>query len=219
MSTKRRLTESETLEKYRVSIENAVKQSQIASLMTELGYDEAAIAKGKALLETTISSYSTIDKERDEESEAYMNFDALRAQLEDVYSNHRKIAKVVFRNDMVVLNNLELTGTVPAAYSSWLKMVKQFYEGIAKDQQLQIGLNRLKVTAEDLSAATALITTVETARAAYLKEKGESQDSTQNKDEAFEKLDEWMRDFYAVAAIALEDHPQLLESLGKTMKS
>lgn len=219
MNAQRRMTESDTIEKYRVSFENAVNQPQISSLMAEFGYDEAEIKKGKTLLDATVSSYTEIDKERDEESEAYINFDALRTQLEDVYLKHRKIAKVVFRNDMVVLNNLELTGTVPAAYSSWLKMVKQFYEGIAKDQQLQKGLNRLKVTAEDLSAATALITTVETARAAYLKEKGESQDSTQNKDEAFEKLDEWMRDFYAVAAIALEDHPQLLESLGKTMKS
>jgi hypothetical protein len=147
-----------------------------------------------------------------------MNFDALRAQLEDVYSNHRKIAKVVFRNDPVTLKNLELTGIFPAAYTDWLNMVRKFYEEVAKDQQVQEGLNRLKVTAEDLSAATALITTLETARAAYLKEKGESQDSTQTKEDAFEKLDEWMRDFYAVASIALEEHPQLLESLGKIVK-
>jgi hypothetical protein len=31
---------------------------------------------------------------------------------------------------------------------------------------------------------------------------------------AFANLDDWMREIYAVAEIALEDHPQLLESLG-----
>jgi hypothetical protein len=52
-----------------------------------------------------------------------------------------------------------------------------------------------------------------------LREVGESEDLTQQKDGAFSKLDEWMSEFYAVAKIALEDHPQLLESLGKSIKS
>jgi hypothetical protein len=53
----------------------------------------------------------------------------------------------------------------------------------------------------------------------YLREKGESQDSTKAKDAAFAKLDDWMSEFYAVAKIALEDNPQLLESLGKFVRS
>ena len=53
----------------------------------------------------------------------------------------------------------------------------------------------------------------------YLKEKGESQDATKIKDEVFAKLDDWMSEFYAVAKIALEDNPQLLESLGKLVRS
>ena len=52
-----------------------------------------------------------------------------------------------------------------------------------------------------------------------MKEKGESQDATKLKDTAFGELDDWMRDFYAVAKIALEDNPQLLESLGKFVRS
>jgi hypothetical protein len=64
-----------------------------------------------------------------------------------------------------------------------------------------------------------LITNVEIARSAYLREKGESQDATQLKDKAFANLDDWMSEFYAVAKIALEDSPQLLESLGKLVRN
>ncbi len=39
------------------------------------------------------------------------------------------------------------------------------------------------------------------------------------KDAAFAKIDDWMSEFYAEAKIELEDNPQLLEALGKTVKS
>jgi hypothetical protein len=71
----------------------------------------------------------------------------------------------------------------------------------------------LKVTSEDLNAANTLISELEAARSEYLKEKGESQDSTKQKDAAFATLDDWMSEFYAVARIALEDNLQLLEAL------
>lgn len=77
---------------------------------------------------------------------------------------------------------------------------------------------RLAITADSLTAANTLITELETARAEYLKEVGESQDATKAKDAAFAKMDDWMSEFYAVARIGLEDNPQLLEALGKIVK-
>ena len=64
-----------------------------------------------------------------------------------------------------------------------------------------------------------MLTDVEQARAVYLKEKGETQVATQTKDAALAKIDDWMSEFFAVARIALEDQPQLLEVLGKTVRS
>ncbi|MFZ2284028.1 MAG: hypothetical protein WAV86_09145, partial [Lutibacter sp.] len=63
--------------------------------------------------------------------------------------------------------------------------------------------------------AVAEIAALTSARTEYLREKGESQDSTMSKDKAFREIDDWMSEFYAVAKIALEEKPQLLESLGK----
>ena len=60
---------------------------------------------------------------------------------------------------------------------------------------------------------------LEKSRADYMKEKGESQNATQLKDESFRNLNRWMSDFYAVARIALKDNPQLLEALSKTIKN
>ncbi len=70
-----------------------------------------------------------------------------------------------------------------------------------------------------MTAANALLVEVEGARGTYLKEQGESQDATHNKNSVFDQLEDWMKEFYAVAKIALEDRPQLAESLGRLVRN
>jgi len=64
-----------------------------------------------------------------------------------------------------------------------------------------------------------LVGEVETARGQYIAERGESQEATLEKDQAFAQIDDWMSDFFAVDKLALEEKPQLLESLGKLVRS
>ena len=219
MSKNLRTSEVQTLEQYRVAFENTASQPQISATMAEYGYDSATMAIGKALYDETRLSFDSNKKETDEEAAAYATFAAKEDQLSKIYAQHRKKAKVVFRNDSVTADMLEISGSLPQAYIKWLEIVKKFYNVALADSNIQSGLSRLKVTPNDLTAAQALIPEVEAARATYLKEKGESQDATTKKDTAFAKLDSWMREFYAVAKIALEDTPQLLESLGKVVKA
>ena len=219
MATKRTLTEAETLEQYRVSLDNAENQSEIATIMTEFGYDSETIGQGKALLAETRQAYAANKTEDDETSAAYNSFSNLKDQLAETYSLHRKKAKVVFRNDSLTMDKLAVSGSVPKAYVKWLETAKKFYSVASTDTDLQSKLARLKITTDDLTAASTLISNLEAARADYLREKGESQDSTKIKDAAFGKIDDWMSEFYAVAKIALEDNPQLLESLGKLVRS
>ena len=97
--------------------------------------------------------------------------------------------------------------------------MKKFYTVASSDSEIQSKLVRLKITTEELNGTIEQISNLELARAEYLREKGESQDATKQKDKAFGEIDDWMSEFYAVAKIALEDNPQLLESLGKFVRS
>ncbi len=108
---------------------------------------------------------------------------------------------------------------MPGGYVKWLEMVKKFYSTLANDTSLSDKLVRLRIIQDDISAANTLISEVEHSRSEYMREKGESQDSTTAKNAAFEKLDDWMSEFIAVSRIALEDNPQLMESLGVMVKS
>lgn len=215
----RNISEVQALEQYRVTFENAASQTQISTTLAEYGYDSATMATGKALYEETRQAFDSNKKETDKSKAAYDIFDSKRKELANIYSFHRKKAKVVFRKDPVTADKLEITGTMPQAYIKWLETVKKFYSLALADSDIQTKLSRLKITLEALTAANALIPEIETTRAAYLKEKGESQDATAIKDAAFAKLDDWMSEFYSVARIAMEDNPQLLEALGLIIKS
>lgn len=219
MATRPKFSEAQTLEQYRVALENVVNQAQIATTMEEFGYDETLLSEGKALWQSASDAYLLNKTEDDETTEAYATFTSTKEELAATYNLHRKKAKVIFRKDALTLEKLGVKGSLPQAYIKWLEVTKKFYTIASADIAIQAKLARLKITPEDLTAATTLVSRLETARTEYLREKGESQDATKAKDQAFANLDDWMSEFYAVAQIALEDNPQLLESLSKVVKS
>ncbi|MBN2777866.1 MAG: hypothetical protein JXR36_09495 [Bacteroidales bacterium] len=219
MASRTKLTDAETLELYRVALENAETQPEIATIMTDLGYNSEVIGEGKELLELTRNVYENNQTEDDETSAAYASYSSKKEELEDIYSYDRKKAKVVFRKDPVLLEQLALDGSIPRSYVQWLETVRKFYSVAAADTEIQNKLARLKISAEDITATNTKVTELEAARSEYLREKGESQEATKAKDSAFAQIDDWMSEFFAVAKIGLEDKPQLLEALGKTVKS
>lgn len=219
MASNLKSTEAGTLELYRVALENVQEQPEIATVMADLGYDSALITEGKQLLEQTRNIFDFNKTEDDETSVAYADFSNRKKDLETIYSLHRKKAKVVFRKDPVTLKQLALDGSLQKSYVKWIETVKKFYSVATTNTEIQGKLARLKVTPEDITATNTKVTELEKARAEYLREKGESQDATKAKDAAFAKIDDWMSEFYAVAKIGLEEKPQLLEALGKIVKS
>ena len=117
------------------------------------------------------------------------------------------------------MERLDVAGSLPRAYIRWLETVKTFYSVSLADPEIQGRLSALRVTSEYLNETYAMIGEVEAARALYIQEIGESQNATKLKDAAFAKVDDYMRKFYATSRIALAESPQLLESLGKLVRS
>ncbi len=75
--------ESAILERYRVALENVEAQTEIATIMSEFGYDTALIEDGKQLFTKTRQAYDLNVKEDDETSQAYSNYKAKMKQMED----------------------------------------------------------------------------------------------------------------------------------------
>jgi len=65
MAKKKYLTETEMLEQFRNSFENAKKQTEIATIMAEFGYGSEVIAEGELMLKTARTAYDANQKEGD----------------------------------------------------------------------------------------------------------------------------------------------------------
>ncbi len=212
-------SEGQLIETYRVSLANVENQPEIATTMAEYGYDLTVVSKGRGLLETTIQAFSFNQQEDNETIQARSDFDAKVNLMNEKYGSHRKKAKVAFRKDEVTLKQLGLTGSYSRAYVKWIATMKTFYNGVVSNAAHLAKILVFKITEDEITACITEINALETTRTLYLKEVGESQEATKAKDKALAELEEWMSDFYAVAKIAMEDKPQLLESLGLLVRS
>ena len=210
-------SEAAILEQYRVALENVKTQNEIAVQMQDLNYDTTKITEGEELLAATRSAYDFKKLEDGETTEASAAFKNAKENLSSMYRKHRKKAKAVLRKQPEALKKIGIVGIVPQAYTNWIETIRLFYSNT--DTGILEKLATLKITPEDMTNGVLAIQQVEQTRAIYLKEVGESEDATKQKDAAFAKMDDWMRDFYAVANIALEEQPQLMEALSRKRKS
>ncbi len=218
MARTKRKTEDQLIEQYRVSLANVESQPKVASTMAEYGFDLPVISKGRELLDSTIKAFDFNKQEKNETIQARADFDAKVQLMTQKYASHRRKAKVAFRNDEVVLDQLGLSGRYYRAYIKWIVSMKTFYNGVQSNPVHLEKLLVFKITEEEVASCITEIIALETTRSIYLREIGETQESTLEKDDTLEKLEEWMSDFYAVARIAMEDKPQLLETLGLVVR-
>lgn len=199
--------------------ETLKSREEIAQELAEYGYDDAKIQEGKALYDKALASQDANRKETKEEVQAMEVFNTAYKELLERYKAHRKRAKVAFKDEPSALKILALKGTMPLRTLSALEEMEVLYTELDKDENYKKAVLKLKITQEDIQTQKTKLAEVRTAYAKYTTEKGESQQATQDKNQAFTAFEKWVRNFHNLAKIALEDQPQLLESLGKFIRS
>lgn len=204
---------------YRSIFENISKNETLKTELAEYGYDEEEIAKGKALYDIAEEKLEANKAETAEEKLAYANFSKKFEELKKSYSTDRKKVKIIYKNDDRVLSVLGVKGIISIKISDFINGVDTLYKQLNTSPELLTPLARLKINQEHIDKQLALLEEVKNAYSNYSKEKGESQQATKDKDKALSDLVKWVREFYAIAKIALEDQPQLLESIGKFVRS
>lgn len=212
-------TEQQRIQNYGVLFKNAKFESVLAGELAEYGYDAATIEQGEALYNTLLEKYDINKTESAQETTAYAAFDSALETTQAIYSTDRKKAKIVFKDQPDVLKNLQIKGLAPIRNAALIDTIRLFYETLNNYPELQTPLQRLKITPQHVNNQLANVTQTQQAYADYIREKGESQQATQDKNKAFDAITKWVNEFYAVAKIALEDQPQLLESVAKLVRS
>lgn len=204
--------------KYRNTLNNSKTQPLIASELEGIGYDTAKIDEGIALLNAAENSVNEKSQEDHESKQASDHLKTIQQELHEIHMSHREIAKITLKNQPLLIDKLGANQVLTRAYYDWIDQVKQFYRVALLDAEIQNKFAELNLTLTVLEETQVKIEEVQTARADFVRERGESQDATKIKNKSLERLHEWMNTFYRVAKLALKDHPQLLESLDQVIK-
>ncbi len=219
MSTKQKVAERDLLRLYNIAFTNTEANPVICSALSVSGYDAEQLVVGKNLLYETENLYRVSLTEREKQAEAYELFRNRRNALDKMFNLHRRLARVAFRRQKLTMDKLAVSGCYQVNYSPWIATAAKFYSELAADPELLRKISRFGVTEEDIRKGHQMVEEVTAAYAFYVNLKGESQKTTQEKRAAFERINDWMRDFYAVARITFQDQPQQFESFGIVVKS
>lgn len=213
------LSEAGRLEMARVALANAKTDKQFSIPLVEVGFSSESIEEGKKHYESARKAYNECQATKSKCYEMGKAFQMLKADLDEKFRIDWLKAQIVFKRDIVAKDKLDLNSPYPRTYLKWIESAKVFYAELSRNPDLAERLARRNYSSDDNEARLKAISEIEVARAAYIFEKGISQNATDIKAKALSILDQWMEEFFSLAKIAFRREPQLMESFGLVVKS
>ena len=196
------------------AISNALNQSVLKPYFDEYGYTEEKLREGEALYKIADERNRIQKKEYGDQFEATAELKLAKANAGKDYIRHLKVARIALGGDPGAANALQLSGERKKSLSGWISQAKAFYANGLDDAKVMEAMGKFNITKEKMEAAQKLVLDCEVKYNKQLKEKGEAQTATKDRDKSLDELDAWMGEFTGIARIALEENPQYLEMLG-----
>ena len=193
-------------------------QSEVKEMLAGFGYTAERMAEGKALLdEVTRLMALQIDSYGDQ----YAASEQVSAEWDKAYADYMvvlKVVRVALKNNTDAIISLKATGRRSKSFSGWLREARILYINLLNDAEALATIQRYGITAVRLQNGLQQVDAVEAFYGKHLEKRGEAQQTTVDRDKAFDELTNWYSDFRAIARIALYEKPQLLEALGIVKK-
>ncbi len=206
------------LESYRLLIFNS-RDARIAPLLDAIGVNSSYIEQGEALYNETMQLVDQQKKEYQEQSLAYDTFYVEKDEAEINHHRTLKLVKVLARNDKDLQDRLKLHAGKVYAIEAWIDSTVDFYNSLLNETDFLAILAKFKLTTERLTAELKAFKDLKQLRNEAMLEKGQAQEATRLRNEKLDALADYCTELKAIAEIALERQPQLLETLGILVRS
>jgi len=197
-----------------IVIDNALNNPSIRKQLESYGYDVKRIKAGKELREKAMMLHSAQKKEYGVQYGATDALLAARQEAATLYKKHLTLARMALPGNRGAWNTLQLNGARKRNFAGWVSQARVFYTNVL---DIAAELETFGVTQAELETGQAMIEAVADARARQQQGKSKAQQTTRQRNEALQALNQWMDDFMTVARIALRESPQELEALGVVM--
>jgi len=128
-----------------------------------------------------------------------------QAQAQTSYARQVALARVALRDNRSAARALDLATPRKRTRAGWLIQAQHFYTNLLADPALVASMAAYGVVREQLTSTQEDITMVEAGLVAQQTTKDAAREATRAPDAALQALNRWMRDFLAIARIALAD--------------
>ncbi len=122
---------------------------------------------------------------------------------------------MAFKQNRGFQAKLQLTGRRKTRTEEWLSQAMAFY---AFTDEIAEPMSKYGITPEVLQQTRAMVEALFTTKQQQMQNMGEAQNATEKRNDAIKVMDAWMKDFNAIARLAIKDNPQWLEMLGIRVK-
>ena len=217
MSTNRQI--EQFIARSKTALTNARNDTDLLAVLSPFGYNAARLTQGLALVTAARDQYEQQQTEYAEQYQATADLHEQVAAVQAAYMRHVKLARVAFKAGTLGYKKLGLEGDRRRGLDGSVAQARQFYRALLNDEALLTTMSGYTLDQATVEAAQAALDAVEAARAKQIKETGEAQVATRERDDAVATLRGYMSDFYRIAEVATEDQPQLREKLGMLERS
>lgn len=207
-------TQNVLLEEAYVAITNALNVSQLQEPLRSFGYDEAKLRGGLAH-HTTVKQ---LTQQREGATQTARETSALYQrtlkQLTELFQLHRDTARLAYKREAQYIDHLKLTARRKDASADMLAQAETFYANVPVAM-----MEKYRISAKEIAETAKLVTQVRDLKAMRTHTQSQVQSLTRARNQALSALQTWMSHFMTIAKIALEQQPQQLEALNRTVAS
>ena len=203
------------LNRYLTGLTNARNVPELQSRVALYGYTPDKLNQMLTQRQQAFDLYLAQKTEYSEQHAATAAFEQAWKTAHETYMRLVRLGRILFRDDHAVFVKLTLNEERKRTFSGWLAQANTFFSNLLSDQNALAKYDQYNTPPNAINAAKVLVDVAEQANIIQAKETGEAQQATKERDGKMDALDSAMSEFYALAELACEDAPELLEMLDR----
>jgi len=201
-------------------VKNSMEVDDIRNAINKYGYGKSEIDRGNHLISELRSATMRQHMAKSEKVKNYKRKQELQMQVHKAYMKYVKIARIAFSDDVKARKALLLGGARGRVYNMWFAQVKTFCSIMLENgDEYPAVMARYGIGKEEIVRLNEQLGELNKLTDLCLKSVGEVRKLTDRRQKMVIETQHYLSDFLKIARIALEYSPQLLESLGVSVKS
>lgn len=199
------------------AIGSPLANPELLAALAIFGFDNGWFTTSKTLYQEAEKLNNEQERKLGLQTQATADFEALRQEVQTLYTDALKVARTAFKSNQHAITSLRLKGTRARGYGPWLEQITTFYANLLAQPDLLAVISRFSYTQAKLEGEMGRVKAMVAAKTQQDIARGESQEATQRRDAQLDELEERVAELWNVAPVALREHPQWLEEIGKVV--